>query len=436
MFLFFHLPTLTKTIMVSIIAAFTLVGIMIRPFKLDEARIALAGAILLLLLGLIAPLDALNVLLGDWNIFFFFLGMMTLSAMADAAGLFDWLAARAAGLSGGSSRRLLLNTFLLGCLISVILSNDATALILTPIVYTLVTRLRLPVLPFMFACTFIADTASFLLPVSNPINIIVLTTFRLDLWTYLRLLLLPALVVISINIAVFFLLYRRELRASFDSKRLASAASAVRHPAYFRYTCIVLLLVAVAYLIASALQFPLSIVAVSGAVLLLIGALAWKQTSIRETGRHISWSIFGFIAGMFILVRAVEETNLTNLFGQLLLHLSGGGSFGAVMVGTAGAAIGTNLINNVPMAVVLTSALQSAQHAAASTRLGFIAATIFGCDLGPNLTTVGSLATVLWLLILRRRNIEVSGLDYFKVGVIVTPLMLVCGALTIWLLLR
>jgi arsenical pump membrane protein len=436
MLLFFHLPTLTKTILVSMIAIFTLVGIMIRPFKLDEARIALAGAILLLLLGLIAPLDALFVLLNDWNIFFFFLGMMTLSAMVDAAGLFDWLAAKAAGLSGGSSHRLLLNTFLLGCLISMILSNDATALILTPIVYTLVTRLRLPVLPFMFACTFIADTASFLLPVSNPINIIVLTTFRLDLLTYLRLLLLPALVVIGINVGVFFLLYRRQLHGRFDSKRLASASAAIRHPAYFRYTCIVLLLVAAAYIIASAFQFPLSIVAVSGAALLLVGALAWKQTKIRETGKHISWSIFGFIAGMFILVRAVEETNLTNLFGQLLLHLSGGSSFGAVMVGTAGAALGTNLINNVPMAVVLTSALHSVQHAPTATRLGFIAATIFGCDLGPNLTTVGSLATVLWLLILRRRNIDVSGLDYFKVGVIVTPLMLVCGALAIWLLLR
>jgi len=120
----------------------------------------------------------------------------------------------------------------------------------------------------------------------------------------------------------------------------------------------------------------------------------------------------------------------------LLLHLSGGGSFGVVMVGTVGAALGTNLINNVPMAVVLTSALQSVRLAPAATRLGFIAATIFGCDLGPNLTTVGSLATILWLLILRRRNIEVSGLDYFKVGVIVTPLMLVAGALTTWFLLR
>jgi len=361
---------------------------------------------------------------------------MALSALVDAAGLFDWLAVQAARLAGGSARRLFFNVFILGSLISMILSNDATALILTPIVYTLVTRLRLPALPFLFACTFIADTASFLLPVSNPINIIVLSTFKLDLWTFLRLLFIPALVVISINMLVFFLLYRRKLRDQFDIKRLTPATEAIRHRANFRYTCSVLLLVAVPYIAASAAQFPLSIVALAGAALLLIGALRWKQSTVKDIGRHISWSIFGFIAGMFIVVRAIEDTHLTAQFGQLLLSLSGGHSFGAVMIGTAGATIGTNLINNVPMAVVLTSALHSTQHAALATRLGFIAATIFGCDLGPNLTTVGSLATVLWLLILRRRNIEVSGLDYFKVGVLVTPVMLAAGALTIWLLLK
>jgi arsenical pump membrane protein len=435
MLLFFHLPTLTKTLLISLIALLTLISIMIRPFKWNEAIFAMVGAALLLIIGLISPLDALTVLLSDWNIFFFFLGMMTLSALAEAAGFFDWLAAQAARLAGSSSRRLLLNTFLLGSLISMVLSNDATALILTPIVYTLVTRLRLPVLPFLFTCTFIADTASFLLPVSNPINIIVLSTFHLDLWTFLRLLFLPGLLVICINILAFFFLYRRQLKGSFDAKKLPSAAASIKHKSYFRYTCATLLLVATAYIIASAAQFPLSLVALGGALLLLIGALYWKQITFKNIGGQISWSIFGFIAGMFILVRALEHTNLTTQFGALLLRLSGGSSLGAVLVGTLGSALGTNLINNVPMAVVLTSALQGVQHIAPSTRLGFIAATIFGCDLGPNLTTVGSLATVLWLLILRQRNLDVSGLDYFKVGVIVTPLMLLAGALAIWLLL-
>jgi len=156
---------------------------------------------------------------------------------------------------------------------------------------------------------------------------------------------------------------------------------------------------------------------------------------LRDAGKGISWSIFGFIAGMVVVVRAIEDTGLTTKLGNLLLRLSGGTSFGAIMVGTFGSALGTNLINNVPMAVVMNSALGSVQHAAPAIRNGFVAATIFGCDLGPNLTTVGSLATMLWLLILRKRGVEVSGLDYFKIGALVTPPMLFAGALTIWLLL-
>ena len=316
-----------------------------------------------------------------------------------------------------------------------LLSNDATALILTPIVYSLVTRLRLPVLPYLFACTFIADSASFLLPVSNPINILVTSQFPLGLLTFLRLLFLPSLLVIGINAGVFYFLYRRQLHGRFDIKRLPALLETVKHPLYFRYTCIVVILVAAAYVIAAALQFPLSLVAVSGALLLLLGALYWKQTTPWSTARQISWPIFGFIAGMFLVIQALETTGLTAQFGQLLLRLSGGTSFGAVMIGTMGSALGTNLINNVPMAVVMTSSLHGIQHTPLAIQQGFLTATIFGCDLGPNLTTVGSLATVLWLLILRQRNIEVSGLDYFKVGILVTPLMLVAGALAIWLLL-
>jgi arsenical pump membrane protein len=435
MFLFFSVPAIWKTGLTCLVGLATLIGIMTRPFRWNEAIIAMVGAAVLLLLGLITPADAFLTLIRDWNTFLFFLGMMGLSALAEAAGLFDWLAVQAARLAGQSAARLFLNVFLLGTLISMVLSNDATALILTPIVYVLVTKLRLPVLPYLFACTFIADTASFLLPVSNPINIIITSRFPLDLLTFLRLLFLPSLVVIVINFGIFYLLYRKQLKGAFDIQRLPSAEEATKHKGYFRYTCCVLAAVAVAYVIASAVQLPLSLIALSGAVLLLIGALAWRRISLPEIGSRVSWSIFGFIAGMFIVVRAIEDTGLTTMFGNWLIHLSGDSSFGAVMVGMAGAAVGTNLINNVPMAVVMVSALGGIQHASPAIQHGFIAATIFGCDLGPNLTTVGSLATVLWLLILRQRNVDVTGLDYFKVGVVVTPLMLLAGALTIWLLL-
>jgi arsenical pump membrane protein len=435
MFLFLSIPALVRMLLIGLIAGLVLMGIMLRPWKLNEAVIALAGGGVLIVLGLISPVSAFLTLVRDWNTFFFFLGMMCISALAESAGFFDWLAVRAVRLSGKSTRRLFLNTFLLGCLISMFFSNDATALILTPVIYSLTTRLRLPVLPFLFACTFIADTASFLLPVSNPINIIVLSTFSMDLWTFLHLLFLPSLIAIAINIGVFFFLYRRQIHGEFDSQRLTDATEFIPHKGYFRYTCLVLCFVAIAYMTASIMRVPLSIPALLGAFALLVGAWHWGQTTLYEVRKRISWSIFGFIGGMFIIVQAVESTGLTAQFGLLLLHLSGGSPLGAVLVGTAGAAVGTNLINNVPMAVVLTSSLHSLQHAPVAVQQGLIAATIFGCDLGPNVTTVGSLATVLWLLILRRQNLDVSGLDYFKMGVVVTPLMLLAGAVAIWLLL-
>ncbi|HYZ74094.1 MAG TPA: SLC13 family permease, partial [Chthoniobacterales bacterium] len=235
----------------SFVGVLTLIGIMTRPFRWNEAIIAMGGAGLLLLLGLISPADAFSTLCRDWNTFLFFLGMMGLSALAEAAGLFDWLAVQAARFARQRAWLLFLNVFLLGTLISTILSNDATALILTPVVYVLVTKLRLPVLPFLFACTFIADTASFLLPVSNPINIIILSHFPLDLLTFLRLLLLPSLIVIGINVGVFFLLYRHELRGRFKPERLPAATETIKHRVYFRYTYLVLIGVAIAYVLAS-----------------------------------------------------------------------------------------------------------------------------------------------------------------------------------------
>ena len=435
MFLFFPLPEFWRTLLTSFIGLLTLAGIMTRPYRWSESRIAMAGAAALLLLGLIRPADAVRTLLKDWNTFLFFLGMMGLSAMAETAGLFDWLAVQAAQFARRSAARLFLNVFLLGTVITMIFSNDATALILTPVVYVLVKRLRLPVLPYMFACTFIADSASFLLPISNPINIIVMSRFPLNLFSFLRLLFLPSLVVIAINVGIFYLLYRAQLKGTFNLDHLPTAEKAVKHKAYFRYTLWVLAMVAPSYVIASAFLVPLSTIALAGALALLAGALFWKRTTLAQAGKKISWSIFGFIAGMFIVVRAIEDTGLTMKLGNLLLHLSGGTKFGAVMVGTFGSALGTNLINNVPMAVVMNSSLGSVLNAAPAMRNGFVAATMFGCDLGPNLTTVGSLATILWLLILRQRDVDVSGLDYFKVGVLVTPVMLFAGALTIWLLL-
>lgn len=427
------------TVLPLVVFGATLILIMVRPKKLNEAITALGGAILMLLLGRVQLGEAAGVLAGKWDVFLFFLGLMTIAAVADSAGFFDWTAAVALKLAGGSGLRLFLNIFALGALISTFLSNDATALILTPVVYTLVTRLRLNPLPFMFACTFIADTASFTLPVSNPINILITGAFpqTQELGTFLKHLLVASLLSIGLNTLLFALIFRRQLPARFSGEGLDLPGEVIqsRGKGFFWYASGCLGLIAVGYLAASLLRWPLSLVAMGGAVALVAGAFGFGRLSWPKLGQEISWSIFLFIGGMFIVVQGVENTGLIREIGKLIINAAGTSPFSAVMVGTFGTALGANLINNVPMALVMTAALNQVGQLSANSSVftGLVFATILGADLGPNLTTVGSLATVLWLLILRRKGLEVSPLQYFKLGVLVTPLMLLAGALSIWI---
>lgn len=420
---------MVRVVLGALIFAATLILIITRPFRLTEAIISAGGGLLMLICGIVSPRDVVSVLLSQWNIFGFFLGLMFIAAIADSAGVFDTLAYQAARLAQGSSLRLYLAIFAIGVLITAFLSNDATALILTPVVYALVTRLRLPVLPFMFACTFIADTASFLLPVSNPINILVLDAFGGDLAAFLRYLALPALACVALNVGLFTLIFRRSLGACYEVSAVAAPELDTR---FLRAVIAGLLLIALGYVVGSVAGVPLSLVALSGS-LLLLGCAAWaRRLDVARWRRDISWSLFVFIAGMFVLVRGVENLGLTRAFGQALLHLAGSSQLGVVALVAGGTALGANLINNVPMALVMISAIHGV-HAPAATQTGMVFALILGADLGPNLTTVGSLATILWIVILRRKGLEISTREYVKLGLAVVPVMLALGVLLIWL---
>jgi arsenical pump membrane protein len=408
----------------------TLAVIMIRPYGVTEAVAASMGAGLMLLLGFVRLDEAARLLGEQWNVYGFFLGLMTISALTDRAGVFEWVAFQAGKWGRGNGRRLYIVVFLVGAVITMFLSNDATALILTPVVYALVTRLRLPVLPFMFACTFIADTASFLLPVSNPVNILVLDAFPANLGAFLHYLFLPALLCITFNVAIFVWLYRKDLNLTYPERSLVPFQPADAR--FFRFVLGALGVIALAYVLASALQIPLSVVALGGACALAAGAFVFRQWAWSQLRREIAWSIFIFITGLFILVRGVEDLGLTAAFGQALVGLAANDPLRGILLTAAGTALGANLINNVPMTLVGLSALKSVPDAV-SVNPALAYATILGADLGPNLTTVGSLATMLWLLILRRKGLDVSTREYFKLGITVVPVMILLSSLLIWL---
>jgi arsenical pump membrane protein len=404
--------------------------VMLRPRRIAEAVSALVGGALVVAVGAVPPAEAAALLLNAWNVFAFFLGLMLIAAAADHAGAIDALAWQAARHAGGDPRRLLLNVFAIGVVLTAFLSNDTTALVLTPVVYTLALRLALPVRPYAFACTFIADTASFLLPVSNPINILVLQRFPASLPHYLQHLLPAALAAIVVNVVAFLLLFRADLRGRFDTSAIVRPAALERAPRLLCFTGWGLAAIAAGYLVAAWQGWPLGLVALAGAAALLGGAARWGDLVAQRLAREVSWGLFGFVAGFLVIVQALENVGLIAGFGQALATLAGGDPLRATVTAVLASALGANLVNNVPATLIQLAAIDSLPADQPRALLAY--GTLVGADLGPNLTTVGSLATMLWLLILRRRGVEISSLDYLRIGLATTPGMLLVAALALW----
>lgn len=416
-----------------LIFTLSLIAIIARPRGISEAISSIAGALLMLASGIVGLRQAGSLLLDSWNVLLFFAGLVLVAWATEQSGFFRWTALWAARLSGGSTTHLLLNVFLLGVVISTFFSNDATALLLTPVVVALTQELDLPPLPFALACTFIADTASVSLPVSNPINVLLLEHFNVRLQAYLQHLLLPSVAAIAINLLLFFVLFHSRTARPFSIRRLPDPDSAVTDRRFFRYTLVCLAILCPAYLLGSLLGWPLSLVALAGAIALVVGGVGLGGVPWRGM-RSAPWTIVPFIAGLLVLVQGLENVGITNWLGSQLVRAAEHGRLAGVLAAVFGSALGANLINNVPMATVAASAVRRAHVRPLALRRGLLYGAVFGCDIGPNLTIIGSLSTILWLVLLRRRGVEVTSWQYIRTGLIVTPPMLLAGGLLIALL--
>jgi arsenical pump membrane protein len=408
------------------LGAITLV--MVRPKPFNEATAAALGAVAMLVFTIISPVQAWEVLQANANILLFFLGLMIISVVAEQAGFFNWCALRAMKTARGRGPVLLAIIFGLGALITAFFSNDATAFILTPIVFTLVTRLKLNPLPYVFACAFIANTASMLLPVSNPVNLLAVGKFGLTLGEYFRFLLLPSFLVIILNIALFSLIFRKAI----------STVSVDSHPEetpgidrFFLAISAGLGVTAVGYILVSVYGLPLSYPAVGGAVILLACAAGFRRLQVKKVASGISWYIFLFIFALALLVKGLENVGVTQTLATGLDHLSMHGPLQALFSITLGTAFGSNLINNWSMMMVSVSSLGSLAQTAGFDK-AMVYGAIMGADLGPNIAILGSLSSMLWLVLLRKRGLDMHPLQYLKLGLIVTPPMLIIGVLSLY----
>jgi arsenical pump membrane protein len=417
----------------ALIFAATLIAVVVRPRRIGEAWSAAAGALLMLATGVIAPRPAAAAVAAEWNLFLFFFGLMLTAAVADMAGFFDWAAAVAVQAAGGSGRRLLLNVLLLGAVITTFLSNDATAVILTPIVYSVATRLRLRVMPYLFAVSFMANAASMTLPISNPINVLTGDHLRAPLAEYEVHLLPASLAAVAITAAVIMAIFWRATAQRFG----AVASAPARRPTeqrFFRATVGGLVALAAAYVTGSALLIPLGVIAAAGGLMLLAVAVAFRRASRHHLSRHVSPALFVYVAALFVLVRAVQDVGIT---GEAVAGFIAGATSptAAVAAGILGSAVIANLVNNLPGVLVFISGTHSPSFPT-SLHAPFLFGALAGADLGPNLTPVGALSTMLWLVIVRRHGVDVSAWDFMRVGALVAPITIVVAALLIALSFR
>jgi len=406
-----------------VVVVATLALMLIRPWGIAEAWVAAAGAVVMLLIGAARPGDVVAVLRETWDVLLFLLGMMVLTGLAERAGVFERLAEACVWLARGSGWLLFVNVFLLGALTTTLLSLDVTVIMLTPIVYALAVRRRLDALPFMFACTFVANTASLLLPISNLTNLLVYSQLHLGFAAFAARMWLPALAAVAVNLGLFLWLFRDRL-----PRRFEGAAPPKNGDWWLLVASTVLGATLVGLVALGVAGRPLAWPALAGAGVLLVVGLAARRVRLQECASDVSWPLFVFVVGMFVVVRGLERAWLTGVVTGLP-----SGHLAALLAGALAGALGSNIVNNVPMTVL---ALSLVPRVAAGAREAFAYGTLVGVNIGPTMTTYGSLATMLWLTLVRKRGLTVSAADYMKVGLATMPPVLIVAVLALWLTLR
>ncbi|HEX4740154.1 MAG TPA: arsenic transporter [Caulobacteraceae bacterium] len=394
-----------------IICATATAGVIVRPFRWPEAIWAVAGAVVLVATGLLPLAQAWTAIGKGADVYLFLAGMMLLSEVAREEGLFDRVAAFAVNHAGGSPRRLFVLVYGAGTVVTALLSNDATAVVLTPAVYAAARAARAEPLPHLLVCALIANAASFLLPISNPANIVLYGDHTPPLGPWLTAFLLPSAASILVTFIALRLAERRGL-AGECARRVETPPMTAG--AWTAVTGIAL--TAVVLLTVSALDLRLGPPTfVMGSVTAMIVWVRGRSQPLK-TLRAVSWQVLFLVAGLFVLVQALGATGLTGQLARFLAQASRASARETAAV--AGAAIGVvcNLMNNLPAGLVAASAVQQARPPQMVTD-----ALLIGVDLGPNFSVTGSLATILWLTAIRREGESVGFLRFLKVGVIVAP---------------
>ena len=418
-----------------LIFIFTLVLVIWQPRGLGIGWSASLGAVIALVLGVVHLSDIAVVWGIVWNATATFVAVIIISLLLDEAGFFEWAALHVARWGGGRGRLLFAFIVLLGAAVSALFANDGAALILTPIVMAMLVALGFTpaaTLAFVMAAGFIADTASLPLIVSNLVNIVSADFFRIGFDDYAAVMVPVNVASVLASLAVLMLYFRRGIPASYDVGQLKAPSAAIKDLATFRAGWVVLVLLLIGFFGLEPLGVPVSAVAAVGAALLLAVAARGSVISTRKVLRGAPWQIVIFSLGMYLVVYGLRNAGLTDRIAGLLKLFAQGGVWGAAMGTGFLTALLSSVMNNMP--TVLIGALSiDASGATGMVKEAMIYANVIGCDLGPKITPIGSLATLLWLHVLAKKGTAIAWGYYFQVGIVLTvPVLFVTlGALAL-----
>lgn len=405
----------------------TLLFVIWQPRGLGIGWTASAGALLCYACGIVDFADVVDVTGIVWNATLTFIGIIIISLILDEIGFFEWAALHVAHRAKGSGHMKFFYVIGLGAIVAALFANDGAALILTPIVLAMVRALRFDdrmVLPFVMASGFIADTTSTPLVISNLVNIVSADFFHLSFGSYALYMIVPTLISLGASAVVLFLYFRKDIPVNYEVDRLQQPSDAIRDPRLFRLAWAVLGLLLLAYFISGLLQIPVSVIAIAATLILVVAARKSPAVPIRTILKNAPWKIVVFSIGMYVVIYGLQNVGLTKVLGQLIQQVADQGAL-AASIGMGFLAAGlSSVMNNMPTVMINALAIQTVHTSPAIEQL-LIYANVIGSDLGPKITPIGSLATLLWLHVLATKGVRITWGYYFKVGILLTiPVLL------------